>query len=164
MKKDKQLCVSELTNVMEQNAQAHFNNGYCCSEALFLSVIETFSKEDLGKAGELVSMASGFCGGMGNKKATCGVFTGGALALGFLSRNASPTPTQRKKTRKLSAQYLERLEKNTGAHVCHELLDEKGLFNRKAKFCQKLTCQGAEVLAELIQENQLVRTPLSPVD
>ncbi|MBF0154161.1 MAG: C_GCAxxG_C_C family protein [Magnetococcales bacterium] len=140
-----------------QRAAALYEEGLCCSEAIFLAVTEALGQDPQAMR-SLVPLASGLCGGMGNRNATCGVFTGGAMALGWLMGQTSAQDKD-KITRTLTARFQERLLAEAGALRCQDLLDHFGpIRNLGKRMCRRLTSQGAEVLARTILEAQTPAT------
>ncbi|MBF0623755.1 MAG: C_GCAxxG_C_C family protein [Magnetococcales bacterium] len=140
-----------LAGTVGQRAEAHYKGGLCCSEALFLAATEGFGTGPAPP--ERAALAAGLCGGMGNRQATCGVFTGGAVAVGFLVGKTS-LQDRDKTVRTLVARFQERLEREAGAHVCRDLLDRFGpVGNLNKRLCRKLTRRGAEILTDLLLEN-----------
>lgn len=153
---DKPLKTFSLAKRMGQRAEEHCKNGYCCAEAMCLATIETFSRKDATTSTDFVNMATGLCGGMGNKKATCGVFTGGAMALGLLSGRFFASKKDNK-IRQYSAYFHEQLSAEIGGDICQDLLEKfRILSNRNRKMCHLLTRRGAEILAQIIVDNQLI--------
>ncbi|MBF0177002.1 MAG: C_GCAxxG_C_C family protein [Magnetococcales bacterium] len=142
-----------LVMAIRQRADALYEGGLCCSEAVFLAVVESLGEEP-DRARNLVPLASGFCGGMGNRNATCGVYTGGAMAAGLLVGKTTPQDKE-KSTRNLTARFQERLLAEAGALRCQDLLDKFGpIRNIGKRMCRRLTAQGAEILARTILESK----------
>lgn len=111
-----------------------------------MAAVEIFA-QDTGP--ETVRAVSALCGGMGNRKATCGVFTGGAAAIGLVA-GGLPEKGGDKRIRDLSASFQEELAQKAGGQICEDLLNEMGLRNWNKRLCKRLTRQGAEILAGLI--------------
>ena len=72
----------EQTSSLGKKVDNYFNQGYCCSESIVKAAVDEYCPEFSSDVALAVS--SGLCGGMGSKQATCGVFTGGAVALGLV--------------------------------------------------------------------------------
>ena len=65
-----------------------FQSGLHCAEAVSKTVLEIFSDESHPK---VIKSASGFGGGIGGSMGElCGAFTGGVIALGFLTGREEP--------------------------------------------------------------------------
>ena len=133
---------------MGDAAERCSREGHCCAEAILLSAIEVYAPDT---SREVTRMATGLCGGMGNHNATCGVFTGGALAIGLLTDGVSDG-RRKKMVKTLSSRFQIELEQLAGGHICESLLKEMGIRNWNGRLCRKLTRQGAEVLAGLMNE------------
>jgi C_GCAxxG_C_C family probable redox protein len=133
------------------SAEDYFSRGYCCSEAIMLAISDVYLN---GARNEAASIASGLCGGMGNKKATCGVFTGGAMALGMVT-GAAPRKGGNREVRELASRYHELLEQVAGDQICEDILKQMGIRNLNKRLCRKLTGRGSELIAQLIEEHEL---------
>ena len=70
----------ELTRaeIVEQDAKECFKQGLNCSECVMTAFLNHF---DTGLPKEVVKLATGFGGGMGHTKNTCGAITGAVMAL-----------------------------------------------------------------------------------
>ncbi len=134
---------------MGEAAAYYFSRGECCSEAIVHAAVDTF---ETALPAEVVPVMAGLCGGMGNRQATCGVFTGGAVALGMIARGPQAT-LDKKALSALSGRYHERLQQQWGAQTCGELLEKMGIRNWNHSQCRKLTRQGAELTAILLLES-----------
>jgi C_GCAxxG_C_C family probable redox protein len=134
-----------------QMAGKYFNDGYCCSEAMVKATIDTFTP-DISK--DVVRLATGFCGGMGNRKGPCGVFTGGIMALGiFVGR--TDVREDEEFARSLSNEFVERLERAAESVACKDILKGQWLRGFTKCGCRKLTVKGAEILADMILQYKL---------
>lgn len=135
--------------LMGDAAERSSREGHCCAEAILLAAIEVYAPDT---SREVTQMATGLCGGMGNHNATCGVFTGGALAIGLLTDGTSDSRRKRQ-VKTLSSRFQVELEQLAGGHICESLLKEMGIRNWNGRLCRELTRQGAEVLAGLMSES-----------
>jgi C_GCAxxG_C_C family probable redox protein len=130
---------------LAQKVEEKFCDGYCCSEALVIATTELYA-HDIPK--ELAHAASsGLCGGMGNKKATCGVFTGGALAIGLVLGKGVKKD---KRIKELTALYHQQLEQHAGEQICQQLLDKMGFMNWNGSRCRRLTRDGGAILQSIL--------------
>lgn len=149
-----------LVEKMQARALEHCRGSYCCSEAVFMTVLEFFPVEAMDPA-NFAGMAAGLCGGMGNQKATCGVFTGGALSLGLLARNADKD--QKKLLRTVVGTYHDAMTRVAGGQLCDELLKKFGFVNKLTRHeCHALTGKGVEILAKLILKYPQLQTGRAP--
>lgn len=154
--------VKDLAVEMRGRVLEHCKNGSCCSEAMVVTLLDFFptNKET---SDNLVAMTTGLCSGMGNRKGACGVFTGGALALGLLFRQQGGMDGR--EIRKLTGAFQEALHRKAGAQICEDLLKKFGFFsNLNHRQCHNLTADAMEILAELIRthDSQLGKPPSSP--
>lgn len=133
---------------MGELTERYFKAGFCCSEALIRAACEVFAPE---LPAELSRSGTGLCGGMGTKEATCGVYTGGAVALGLLGGNRVPKEDHGH-TKRCTVLFQERLRAEAKHLGCKELLKEMGLANWNRRLCCRLTRRGGEILAEVILE------------
>lgn len=109
-------------------------------------------------------MALGLAGGVGLMGRTCGVVTGGAMALSMaISQRCSDRKLQEKQTFAAAREFCRRFEKDAGTSVCRTLsgLDlttpegRKALKQRvKAEKCSKYVEAGARTLAKMLQKIQ----------
>lgn len=100
-------------------------------------------------------MMQGLCGGMGNRKATCGVFTGGAVAFGLIA-NQRGDVVDKKQLKALAARFEGILAQEAGGQICEDILKKMGIRNWNYSQCKKLTGRGAELVAELAIEQGMV--------
>ena len=75
MEENRELTRAEL---VEQDAKECFKQGLNCSECVMTAFLNHF---DTGLPKEVVKLATGFGGGMGHTKNTCGAITGAVMAL-----------------------------------------------------------------------------------
>ena len=137
------------TKSLGDQVDGYFTQGYCCSESIVMAVVDEYCPE---VSPELAMAASsGLCGGMGSKQATCGVFTGGAIALGLVLGKGQKKD---KKIKQLSAQYFEKMELYAGAQQCQQVLKKMGLKNWNRSRCRLLTCRGGIELQALLEGNR----------
>lgn len=133
---------------MGRAAMRHMKRGYCCSEAVVLSATEALLP---GADIDVEAIAGGLCGGMGNRKGPCGIFTGGATAIGLVTTGLG-LPRGRGVVHQLSTEYQRRLEQHAGGHICEALLAQMGWRNWNRRRCRRLTGDGARILGEVILE------------
>ena len=79
--------IESLSNKAAENAMNHFKYGLTCAECAFLGFL------DLGLTDfppEVIALSSGFGGGMGGTKHTCGAVNGGMLAIGTMQGRKNP--------------------------------------------------------------------------
>ena len=140
-----------------ERAIRYFQEGYCCSESVVRSILELYAPSVPVET--LMPLASGFCGGMGDRNGVCGVFSGGVLVLGhFMGRRHSGESDR--EVRRLAGEFQSRLkEESKGALICRDILKDMRFTNWNKRGCRRLTGLGAMMVAELIEENGLVPRP-----
>lgn len=136
-------------------AQAYFDEGYACSQAVLLAYCEHFNLDE--RTAKLIS--SSFGGGMGRLRQTCGAVTGGFMVLGLAYGNEKPKDMKSKlfayqKVRELYHQ----VEEIHGTVNCKELLynhatqaqvDER---EHHKIICRQLVGEVAGMLHEVLAE------------
>lgn len=127
--------------------------GLNCAECTFKTLLESGFLGDYPP--EIVSVASGFGGGLARKRELCGAVVGGALGLGLMKgRKDLLTAEKDKETRQneldceggiydIFYAYADEIEKRYGALSCGKLIGkwlEKDEFKSpdRAKFCKEL--------------------------
>ena len=129
---------------MGERAEGYMAAGRCCTEAVILAAIDAFAP-DTPKA--VATSAAGLCGGMGTREATCGVYTGAALAIGVIRPGEKAVALK-----DATAAFQRRLAGEAGGLVCQELRERMGEPNRDGTLCRRLTARGAEIVAEMMVE------------
>lgn len=147
----KNILTEELINEAEELAKKYFRQGLNCAESVFQAALD-LNETSLPK--EVVGLASGFGGGMGHTKNTCGAITGAVLAVGLAKGRENPmekeTPAEqaaeKKEVYKPFAEMIREIEEKYGTLICKELSDPHGDFEGKArrKNCMEITgyCAG----------------------
>lgn len=111
----------EITN-REDYAVALFEQGYNCSQAVFMAYADVFDV-DLEAAAKL---ATSFGGGMGRLREVCGAVSGMFLVLGFLYPHTNP---QDKDSKNLNYKAVQRVaaefKSEMGSYICADLLQKK---------------------------------------
>ncbi len=141
MQNTKQAEINELAQLVEKQ----FRDGYCCSEAIVMAATKKYSPDIPDHLAH--AAASGLCAGMGDKQATCGVFTGGAVAIGLVLGKGIKKD---KRIKNLSALYHKQLEQHAGEKICQSLLNDMGIRNWNGSQCRNLTIKGGEFLQSIL--------------
>lgn len=146
----------------EQAARDYFRQGLNCAECAMKSFL------DLGLTDfppEIVALASGFGGGIGHTRNTCGAVLGAALAIGTLRgrRNPLEKETMQERVAELNGpngvyqvfrRFIEEIEAKYGTIVCRELsqaYDWEGKPRRKN--CQEITGYAASLAVKYALED-----------
>lgn len=132
-------------------AQAYFDEGYACSQAVLLAYASHFDL-DL-KTAKLIS--STFGGGMGRLRKTCGAVTGSFMVLGLAYGNENPSdmPTKLAAYSKVRDLY-HKVEAIHGTAECKEILLKFASRSEvEERLHHKITCrQLVGVAAGLVYE------------
>lgn len=141
-----------------KEAQRLFGEGLFCAESVVTAVAKSLGREsDLA-----ISLATGFCSGMGRTDGTCGAVTGAVMGIGLaLGREAPGRSVQAcyEAVQNLS----HRFEAEFQSTNCSELLgcrlgtlDGQKTFreNKLGRKCELFTRRAAEIAAAVINEHE----------
>ncbi len=142
-----------------EQAERLFLSGYNCAQ----SVVAAYA-EELGLTVEQAArLASGFGGGIGRLRETCGAVSGMALIASILRGYESPTDQEgKKRTYALVQELVEAFRTQNGSILCRELLGEEGndsnplspsvrtsdYYDRRP--CQHLVADAADLLETVL--------------
>ena len=140
----------------KESAVSYYREGLNCAECVFLSFLDTH-ETDLPP--DVIRLASGFGGGIGQTKHICGAITGALLALGSVKGRANPfkmeTPRERslqlrQEVYPLFAALKNEIEAHYGTVLCAELTRSHEDFDGKErkKSCQEIIGYCAQLAAE----------------
>ena len=118
---------------VEQDAKNGFRQGLNCSECVlgsFMANFETPFPKDV------IALATGFGGGMGHTKNTCGAVTGAVMALSTIvgRKNPAEKETMAERIQELNGIYdivgrmVEEIKDEYGTLICSELAAPHGDF------------------------------------
>ena len=134
----------------------YFNNGYCWSESVLLSVSESKGiKSDL-----IPKIATGFCGGMSHTDGMCGAISGGILAIDMIHGRGNPTDPREDSEEKVQELIFTFKDSFKSTH-CYELTgcdlgteegQEKYNINECYQLCDKFVAQATDKTLELIDK------------
>ena len=143
MIEDKSL--EEKMNEAETLGRNYFRQGLNCSECVLRSFMD---RHETGLPDEVITLASGFGGGMGHTQNTCGAITGAVLALGAVKGRKNPfaleTPGERatelRTVYEPFAEMIHEIEAQYGTLICKELCEPLGEFDDRPrkKNCQQI--------------------------
>ena len=123
---------------VEQDAKNGFRQGLNCSECVlgsFMANFETPFPKDV------IALATGFGGGMGHTKNTCGAVTGAVMALSTIvgRKNPAEKETMAERIQELNGIYdivgrmVEEIKDEYGTLICSELAAPHGDFEGKTR-------------------------------
>ena len=150
--------LEERMDEAESRGKDYFRQGLNCSECVLRTFMD-MHETDLPES--IIRLASGFGGGMGHTKNTCGAITGAVLALGLV-KGRDPFASEEVKDRITQlndqvypafAPMIREMEEEFGTLICAELSAPHGDFDGRArkKSCMQMIghcCRLAEKYAE----------------
>ena len=156
--KDKSL--EELMEFADQQSRGYFRQGLHCTECVLRTFMDIY---ETGLPDEVICMATGFGGGMGHTKNTCGAITGAVLALGLIKGRRDPFgPKEEMAARIKHLQgdiypvfegLIKEIEGENGTLICREMSQQYDDFNSKPRmkncmeiigYCAELAVKYAE--------------------
>lgn len=153
---EKQLTLQEQVT---EDAKNGFRQGLNCSECVlgsFMANIDTPFPKDV------IALATGFGGGMGHTKNTCGAVTGAVMALSTVvgRKNPAEKETMAERIQELNGIYdivgrmVEEIKGEYGSLICSELSAPHGDFESKTrkKSCMQMIGYCAGLAAKYAEE------------
>lgn len=161
--------VEELRAKAEQGARDYFRQGLNCAECALKSFL------DLGLVDyspDVVALSSGFGGGIGQTRNTCGAVLGAAMAIGTMRGRKDPLAkeTVQERIAELNGEdgvypvfhrFVKEIEAKYGAIVCRELAQGYEWEGKpRKKNCQEIIgyCAGLAVKYALETQGQSENT------
>ncbi len=140
----------------EERAKQYFREVLNCSECVLRSFLDV---NEVDLPDEIMALASGFGGGMGQTRNTCGAINGAMLAIGTVRGRKNPLalPEAKERIQELKHVYqpfrafVERIQSEYGTLICRELSAPwKDDFDGKdhKKNCQKMIGHCAALAVE----------------
>lgn len=158
MDEKKELSLAEKA---EQDAKNGFKQGLNCSECVMTAMMHNF---DTGLPAEVIKLATGFGGGMGHTKNTCGAITGAVMALSAMVGRENPTAKETMPERIAELQdiygvvgkMVNEIKDEYGTLICSELCNPHGEWEGKArkKNCMQMIGYCAGLAAKYAEENK----------
>lgn len=158
MDEDKELTVMEK---VEQEAKNCFKQGLNCSECVMTAMLNNF---ETGLPAEVITLATGFGGGMGHTKNTCGAITGAVMGLSAMvgRKNPMAKETMPERIAELQDIYavvgkmVNEIKGEYGTLICSELCDPHGDWEGKARKrnCMQMITYCAGLAAKYAEENK----------
>lgn len=139
-------------NIKERSV-ALFNEGYCCSQAVFIPYAEQWGLD----REPFLKITDAFGGGIGGMASICGAVSGAIMVIGLKYGRTRPDDNEAKqKTRTLVKEFVKQFKYRNGSFECKKLLgadistakgmalaNAKGLFDSK---CPKLVEDAVDIL------------------
>lgn len=149
----------------KQKAAALFQEGYNCSQAVFLAFEDLHGMDRRAAA----ALSSSFGGGMGRLREVCGTVTGIFMTAGMLYGYDDPKAASEKAEHYARIQELAKaFEEENGSIVCRELLglsakrESPVPAERTAEYYKKRPCKELVVRAVGILEQYILEHPPEP--
>ena len=128
----------------EERARQYFREGLNCSECVLKSFMDV---NDVNLPPEVITLASGFGGGIGQTKNTCGAVTGAVMAISAVKGRRDPfaLPEMKDRVKELQNVYqpvkalINHVEGEFGTIICREL--NKPYLEEFAGKARKKNCQ-----------------------
>ena len=146
---------------VEQDAKNCFKQGLNCSECVMTAMLNNF---ETGLPAEVITLATGFGGGMGHTKNTCGAITGAVMALSAMvgRKNPMAKETMPERIAELQDIYavvgkmVNEIKDEYGTLICSELSDPLGDWEGKARKrnCMQMITYCAGLAAKYAEENK----------
>ncbi|MBF0418364.1 MAG: C_GCAxxG_C_C family protein [Magnetococcales bacterium] len=132
-------------------AHLYYEDGqFSCAEAIVRAFAEVFTPHRFD-AGSVTRLATPFNGGFSELQLTCGMLTGGLLAIGMVTGRETPGDEESKEqTYTLTQIYHQRFVEELGTTSCKELLTRWKEQGTSKTLCKAHTQRMCERLAKLI--------------
>ena len=143
------------TREVEQRAQALFENGFNCAEAVLTAVLAGQGIED---SAEATRLGTAFGAGVGrSKEELCGALSGGLIALGYLQGRCRGSERW-DGLASLAAGVRDRFKALHGCTSCSDLLTRFGPQEDMDK-CIALSAVAAGLFHEALRDPDSVKAP-----
>ena len=147
----------------KERAAELFKEGFNCSQSVFVAFSHRFGiDEDTAK-----KISAGLGGGLGRMREVCGAVSGAAMVIGSICAPTDGKDSESKqKNYELVREFADRFTKRNGTIICRELLglnvkmentaqpEKRTAEYYKKRPCAELVGDAAEILLELIKENE----------
>lgn len=147
----------------KERAVELFKEGYNCSQSVFVAFCHRFGlDEETAK-----KISAGLGGGLGRMREVCGAVSGAAMVIGSICAGVDGKDNNSKqKNYELVREFAYRFKEKNGSIICRELLgldvkmeksaepEKRTAEYYKKRPCVELVADAAELLTELIEENE----------
>jgi C_GCAxxG_C_C family probable redox protein len=150
----------ELMELASEQGKGYFRQGLNCAECVLRTFMDIY---EVDMPDEIICMATGFGGGMGHTKNTCGAITGAVLALGLLKGRKDPFGPKEEMAGRIKhlqqeiypvfGEMIEEIEAKYGTLICKEMSKQFDDFESKPRmkncmeiisYCSQLAVKYAE--------------------
>ena len=155
------MTMDELMVLADEKGRGYFRQGLNCAECVLRTFMDIY---EVNVPDEVICMATGFGGGMGQTKNTCGAITGAVLALGLLKGRRDPFgPKEEMGDRIKHLQHeiypvfgrmVEEIEAKYGTLICSEMSQPFGDFESKPRMrnCMEIIAYCAQLAVKYGEE------------
>ena len=147
----------------KERAVELFKEGYNCSQSVFVAFCHRFGlDEETAK-----KISAGLGGGLGRMREVCGAVSGAAMVIGSICAGVDGKDNNSKqKNYELVREFADRFKEKNGSIICRELLgldvkmeksaepEKRTAEYYKKRPCVELVSDAAEILEQLIKENE----------
>lgn len=155
--------VEEIQETVSALAKNNFKTGFNCAEAVLRACIDGGLLPQFPPG--IVALSSGFGGGIGMTKHTCGAVSGAVMAVGAVSGRANPLEREEMAQRVQQLQQevypvfrrmVDDFKTQYGSITCSELTDRHGDFEGKERkrSCMQMITFAAGLAAKYLCEGQ----------
>ena len=132
--------LEELMALAEELGKGYFRQGLNCAECVLRTFMDIY---ECNVPEEVICMATGFGGGMGHTKNTCGAITGAVLALGLVKGRRDPFGPKEEmgqRVKQLQGEIypvfggmIEEMQAHFGTLICKEMSQQFDDFDSKPR-------------------------------
>ncbi len=153
----------EMIKKARERAQENHVNGLNCGESTFRAILETLREAEMTDCPmEVLSLATGFGGGIGSTGNTCCAFIGASMGISAIHGRKDPyelaTPEERRNQLggdngryRLYNNFVFALKEKTGSASCAELTCPYDYYSDERKlFCRNIIGEAAALAMEWI--------------
>lgn len=147
----------------KEKARQLFLEGHNCAQSVFTAFCHRFDLDETTAK----RISAGLGGGVGRMREVCGAVSGSAMVIGSLCAATQGSDSQSKQRNyELVQLFAERFKERNGTVICRELLslnaqdkisptpESRTAQYYKKRPCLKLVEDAAEILCEIIEENE----------
>lgn len=128
-------------------AKDYFNEGYNCSESVFMAITEVFKPEYQSQ----LPLLTGLGGGVGGQGYCCGAISGAVVAAGTCFGRNKPIPAKKKQAYEKAGKILSLFKEKFGAANCSDLKPEDSKVQKQ--ICSDYVGYAARVAAEIMNKD-----------
>lgn len=158
-----QKTMEDMQETVSALAKQNFKSGFNCAEAVLRACIDGGLLPQFPP--EIVALSSGFGGGIGMTKHTCGAVSGAVMAVGGAYGRANPAEREEMAQRVQQLQQevypafrslVEEFKEQYGSITCSELTNPHGDFEGKERkrSCMQMITFAAGLAAKYLYEGQ----------